>query len=329
MYCVDNENRLPLFLACRDGRTSCVEYLCRVTPPQYLFWGDADGNNGLHVAAMNGHHECVNELCKWITSLESLYLTNNKSYTAAHVASNREVLQTLYENGADLWIPDNKNRYPLFIASYFGRVDCVLFLLELGMQKKDDVISAKDIQGDTALHAACLCGHFNCVILLLFFLRDAANGAGLVPSELATRAGFTEVAELVVQIESMRAQRYSTFQIFNCTFQDLGPVLHYYQYRWTKLYDASNDCLYYFDRVTQSSQWERPLTYDESKQEEAARDAARDVLKKFYLIYNPEKVAGMNEILYMFRNRYSELFLQLANRYNVTDLSIFEGVMLD
>ena len=329
LYCVDNENRMPLFLACKDGRPDCVNYLCRATPLEYLLWADADGNNCLHIAAMNGHAKCVEEICRWLSGVESFYITNVKGYTAAHIASNQKVLQTLYENGADLWVRDSKGRFPLFMASFHGRFDCVLFLLDLALQKSENVVGNLDRAGDTALHAACLCGHIRCVILLLFFLRDYANNAGLSPSQLATRANHTSVVELVTYVEQQRIAGYSTLEILGCAITNYLPVAQYYGSRWTKLYDVESGGEYYFDRVSGVSQWDRPITFDENPAEEHSRDVARGVLKQFYSKYNPEKLKDMNEILFVFRDNYSELFIQLANRYSVEDLWMFEGVVFE
>lgn len=46
-----------------------------------------------------------------------LNAVNYKGYTPAHVAGNVEVLQTLYEYGADLFITNNANRTALFTAA--------------------------------------------------------------------------------------------------------------------------------------------------------------------------------------------------------------------
>jgi hypothetical protein len=294
LYCVDHENRMPLFLACKDGHPDCVNYLCRATPLEYLLWADADGNNCLHIAAMNGHFRCVEEICKWLTGVESFYITNLKGYTAAHISSNQKVLQTLYENGADLWVRDSKGRFPLFMACFHGRFDCLLFLLDLALQKPENVIGNVDRAGDTALHAACLCGHLRCVILLLFFLRDWANSAGLTPSQLAMRANHTDVVALVTYVEQQRVAGYSTQDILTCSIAHYLPVAQYYGSRWTKLYDFDSDGSYFFDRVTGISQWDRPIIFDENPKEEKDRDVAIGVLKQFYKKYNPEKLKDMN-----------------------------------
>ena len=78
---------------------------------------------------MNGHAECIEILCQYLQGIEDIYVLNKKQFTTAHVAINSNVLKTLYENGSNLWLVDSKNRTPLFIASFFGRVDCIGFLL--------------------------------------------------------------------------------------------------------------------------------------------------------------------------------------------------------
>ena len=327
LYCMDSYSRLPLWLASKEGRTDCVDFLCSATPSEFLLWGDKDGETSLHVAASGGHHKVVEVLCRWMTNNEDFYAVNNKYYTAGHLASTATVLQKLYENGADLWIRDPKGRYPLFFASFHGRVDCVAFLLEIGVGKSLDVIRAADNQGDTALHAACLCGHLHCAILLLYFLRDDANAKGLKPHQLAERAGHYHLSKLVIHIEEKKMQGMTSEEIFGCSFETLSAVLIYYGSRWIKLYDADSHSLYYYDRATGISQWDRPEAYDEDPRVEAKTDKARYVLIEFYSTYNPDRLKTLDEILMTYKNNYSKLFLQLAERYNVQDLSMFASVM--
>jgi ankyrin repeat protein len=80
---------------------------------------------------MNGHSAVVEVICQWLQGVEDLYTVNKKQHTAAHVASNASVLKALYENGANLWITDAKGRSSLFTASFFGRAECVAFLLDV------------------------------------------------------------------------------------------------------------------------------------------------------------------------------------------------------
>jgi ankyrin repeat protein len=206
----------------------------------------------------------------------------------------------------------------------------VSFLIELGVTtKKFDAMRAKDNAGDTALHAACLCGKLQCVELLLYYLRDTTNNRGLKPSQLAKNAGFHQVAELVQYAENQYQLNETPEKIFGCSFESLLEILRYSGSRWTKLYDANNDAIYYYDNATSSSQWERPPTYDEDYQGEKKTDQARELLIKFYKQYNAKKLVELNDILVAYKDNYVELFISLANKYEVEDLSMFAGIHFD
>ena len=112
-------------------------------------------------------------------------------------------------------------------------------------------------------------------------------------------------------------------------FEELATVVSYYGSRWAKLYDSSSDSIYYFDRVSGFSSWHRPPTYDLDYKLERALDTARNCLRKFYLQYNPSKLHAMNDILHIYKDKYTDLFVELAERYEVQDLSIFQGVYID
>jgi hypothetical protein len=271
----------------------------------------------------------VEVLCQWLQNIEDLYVVNRKTYSAVHVASSAVVLQTMYENGFDLWTTDSKGRYPLFVASFIGHLDVVCFLLEVGASRKLDAILAADISGDTALHASCIRGNITCAALLMYFIGNTPNNHGLTPLDLAERAGNERLAKLIRFFDTKRHAGEDSNTIFGCDFAALSSIVSYYGSRWAKLYDFSVDATYYFDRVTGISQWDMPDTYDVDSLVEDKRDKARELLKKFYLTYNPSKLEQMDDILSMYQNRYTELFIELAERYNVQDLSMFAGVHLD
>lgn len=323
LYCVDSHSRMPLWYACKDGRPDCAEYLCSKMPKEYIMWGDDEGNTPLHVACSQGNSECADVVCRWVARLEDLSALNKKQYSAAHVAVNATVLQKLFEHGVNLWSPDAKGRYPLFMSAFHGHVDCVALLMELGMYQDVSLISAKDTNGDTVLHVACLCGHMPCASLLLYFLRDEPNNQGLAPSLLAERAGHHHIASLVRNVESSRSRGLSGEDIFQCMLEDLSAVILYHGSRWDKLYDASSQAVYYYDRVLGTSQWDRPISFDLDAKEELATDSARNALIRFFSIYSPQRLGKINEIINLYRNRYTELFIELATRYKIPDISIF------
>jgi len=96
-------------------------------------------------------------------------------------------------------------RRPLFYAASYGRKECMLYLLELFPDPKD--ITAADLYGDTALHAAAATGHADCVEILLESLQrssdpqknskevfaDVKNNLGMTPCHLASDAACLEV----------------------------------------------------------------------------------------------------------------------------------------
>ena len=45
--------------------------------------------------------------------------------------------------------------------------------------------------------------------------------------------------------------------------------------------------------------------------------------------YNPVKLGGINDILEAYKGNFTELFISLANKYEIEDLSIFAGINFD
>ena len=80
---------------------------------------------------------------------------------------------------------------------------------------------------------------------------------------------------------------------------------------------------------TYQSSWEQPETYDESLTIEYKYERACELLIKFYTQYNPNKYGDIDAILLQYRNKYSDLFVQLANRYELQDMDIFQGIDFD
>ena len=166
LYCVDGRSRMPLWYACRDGLKENAELLCSVMPVEYINWQDDEGNTALHIACIFGKSEVVEVISMWLAKLEDFYVVNNKNYSPSHVATTADVLRKLYEFGVDLWIADPKGRYPLFINSFQGRVDCVTLLIELGVAKNKKLVAAKDKQGDSARKLYCVEHKFYIIIVL-------------------------------------------------------------------------------------------------------------------------------------------------------------------
>ena len=104
--------------------------------------------------------------------------------------------------------------------------------------------------------------------------------------------------------------------VMQCDFDAYASAVLQYGNRWGKLYDVDNDALYYLDRITNASQWERPTTYDWPQAEELEEDTARTKLIEVYKIHNPAKLSEINNILFFYKQRYKELLESLNAKYN-------------
>jgi len=116
---------------------------------------DEDNRTPLHLASYYGKAEIVRVL---LDSHATTSSKGNQGWTPLHEVAQSEhyysrnngdvlVAQLLLERGADVNVPDDDNRTPLHLASYFGRVEMVLVLLNAGANA-----SAKNAQGQTPLH---------------------------------------------------------------------------------------------------------------------------------------------------------------------------------
>eukprot|EP01031_Cornospumella_fuschlensis_P031176 gene31176-37680_t len=350
LYCIDNHNRMPLWYACNLGNVELVDYLCAQYPKEYMLWPDDEGETCLHKASSQGHAQVVEVLCKHISSAETIHtLLNKKNYSALHVASNSKVLQVFYEYGCNVWLEDAKLRNPLFFSAFFGRVDCVEMLINLALlnekQQQSSTeekayashpmtikqLSHPDIQGDTALHAASLCGHMPCVCLLSFIQHDLKNKNNLSPADLAEKANHHHIATYLRNLAAARAEGKTQGELYgsDVDFSLYASFITYYGSRYCINYDLSYSAYYYLDRMTNQSSWEVPALFDMIPKDVDKFQKACTILVQFYTTYNPEKLPETNTILTLYQHRYTELFITLANKYNVQDLSMFKGVDFD
>lgn len=198
-----------------------------------------------------------------------------------------------------------------------------------------------DVQGDTPLHAAALNGHVQSCILLQTCIRLIPNKNSITPLMLAKRflqknpqdLGAQRLVTCMTRIEDRLKQGESIHTIYGCPLDTWFATVLYYGSRWYKSYDYANSSYYYSDRVGSLdgswSSWVMPDTYDEAPRKEQEFEIACHLLHQFYSKYNPAKLKDMGLILDTYRGKFSDLFLQLANRYAVTDLSMFEGIEFD
>lgn len=109
---------------------------------------------------------------------------------------NRERVNQLLDQGADITGPDGSGEPPLLIAALAGHRDIVVLLLEKGAD-----IEIRNKGGLTALHAAAYGGHLDVVELLVSkgaLVNDDKNFYHMSPLHAAAEEGHADVVAFLL-----------------------------------------------------------------------------------------------------------------------------------
>ncbi|OMO59758.1 hypothetical protein CCACVL1_24620 [Corchorus capsularis] len=174
----DHDNkRIPLHQAAWLGNYEAVKYLLEQDKDKLgIHQKDNDGLYPLHCACMNGDFNIVKLLCnQWPDPME--FISEKRQQNILHVAA---------ENGLDrvvLYILNNV----LWVKKKWGIVKHVQAVDEnvnrSQLERKMNIVNAKDKDGNTALHLAASTGHCFCVGYLLV--------DNMVDSDIVNNNGFT------------------------------------------------------------------------------------------------------------------------------------------
>ncbi len=120
--------------------------------------------------------------------------------TPAHLACSVECLEVLYKYGSDMAALDCNGRSPLFVACAMNRDDIVEYLIN-ALDQDETSLLIRDNRGDTPLHAAACNGSVDCLLLLLQYGVDPTvlNDAGLKAIDLATKNKQKKCRELLAE----------------------------------------------------------------------------------------------------------------------------------
>ena len=125
-------------------------------------YSDEHGCIALHIAALEGHIECMRELLDRGADIES---KSNDGYTTLMITaleSHIECMRELLDRGADIESKSNKGSTPLMLAASEGHIECMRELLD-----RDADIESKNNDGYTTLMITALKGQIECMRELL------------------------------------------------------------------------------------------------------------------------------------------------------------------
>ncbi|XP_062996328.1 B-cell lymphoma 3 protein [Elgaria multicarinata webbii] len=167
----NNLRQTPLHLAVITAQPTLVKLLMsHGASPMVL---DRNGQTALHLASEHASLHCLQELLDGRPGPLDLEARNFEGFTSLHVAvgtSNRDVVLTLLEHGADVDAVDIKSgRSPLLHAVENNNLEMVELLLQHGAN-----VNAQSYGGNTALHAASGRGLLDTLRLLV---RNGADGS--------------------------------------------------------------------------------------------------------------------------------------------------------
>ena len=176
IYAVDVHGDTPLHAAASAGSIACLELLLSalagIAPKPA-----GDGSENLSFPPVLTAQVEVNANPR-----------NSMSMTPAHLAKSVDVLEVLFRYGANLELPDANGRSPVFVACAMNREDCAEYIISC-LDKEGSSLDERDSRGDTPLHAAACNGAVDCLLLLLQFGVDPrlVNKKGLKAIDLAIR----------------------------------------------------------------------------------------------------------------------------------------------
>ncbi|CAM9473319.1 unnamed protein product [Chrysoparadoxa australica] len=308
----DQAGRNPLFYACANGHTECAEFLLQHTD---MSCGTADASHDtpLHAAAAAGSAECVQLLLQ--QGNVDVEARNAMGMTAAHLGKTREVLEVLLAFGSSVNNVDKDQRTPLFLACATGRVEIAEFLCDLLDCNGEDLSHLDKRGDSPLHAAACNGNTACLVLLLQYGVQpDQRNKKGLRPIDLAARRGHAAAEKVLLEyhLHHTISDSYFDSVLFLATLEGhkkckevltdtgdsyeivkpaqaatlektgsmwslrRGRSVRLQQYGdWIAYEDQNVSSVFWYNHVTQTTQWQKPEEVVAAQQEEMKAQASK------------------------------------------------------
>ncbi|XP_075788059.1 synphilin-1 isoform X1 [Pelodiscus sinensis] len=168
---------------------------------------DESENNLLHIAASQGHAECLQHLTS-LMGEDCLNERNNEQLTPAGLAIKNGQLECVRwmvsETEAIAELSCSKDHPSLIhYAGCYGQEKILLWLLQF-MQEQGISLDEVDQDGNSAVHVAAQHGYLGCIQTLVEYGANVTmqNRAGEKPSQTAERHGHTMCSRYLVVVET-------------------------------------------------------------------------------------------------------------------------------